>query len=98
MDDSQEDQDVDVSAALEAARRPAAIARHRDMIAEMEESLSDMLITGGTDHPRLKAMLEELESDSEQQRIKDTITALSDQETYSEHTLQEALVEHLCLL
>jgi hypothetical protein len=89
---------VDVSEALAAARRPAAIARHRDLIAEMEESLSDMLITGGTDPPRLNAMLEELESDSEQQRIKETITALSDQETYGDHSLQDALIEHLCLL
>ena len=98
MTDGLDSSDVNVTEALAAARRPAAIARHRDMIAEMEESLSDMLITGGTDHPRLKAMLEELESDSEQQRIKDTITALSNQETYSDHTLQDALIEHLCLL
>ena len=102
MEDDWESSNVDtpvnVSEALAAARRPAAIARHRDLIAEMEESLSDMLITGGTDHPRLKAMLQELESESEQQRIKETITALSDQDTYAGHCLQDALIEHLCLL
>ena len=84
--------------ALEEAKRPVAIARHQEVMRDMEESLSDMLITGNTDHPRLKRMIEELETPSEQARIKSTITALSDQSLYRDHILQDALIEHLCVM
>ncbi len=80
------------------ARRPLLVERHRKLVEEMESSLSDSLITGDTDHPRLKAMLLELEADSEKARIAKTMRHLAEDPHYKDSTLRAALVEQLCLL
>jgi hypothetical protein len=80
------------------ARRPLLVERHRKLVEEMESSLSDSLITGDTDHPRLKAMLLELEADSEKTRIAKTMRHLAEDPHFKDSTLRAALVEQLCLL
>jgi hypothetical protein len=79
------------------ARRPLLIERHRKLIDEMESSLSDSLITGEADNPRLKAMLQDLEADSEKQRLERTLRALADDAHYKSMVLRAALTEQLCL-
>jgi len=80
------------------ARRPLLVQRHRQLVEEMEGSLSDAFITGAADNQRLQAMLRELDSDSEQARVQGTIRALADDQHYANATLRDALVEELCLL
>ncbi len=79
------------------ARRPLLIERHRKLIDEMESGLSDVLITGDSENPRLQAMLKDLEADSEKQRLQRTLRALADDSHYKEMTLRMALTEQLCL-
>ncbi len=90
--------EADAQDLIAEARRPILIERHRQLIEEMESGLSDSFITGETDHPRLKAMLQELEAESEQQRIATTLAMLADDSHYANATLRAALVEHLCLM
>ncbi len=80
------------------ARRPLLVERHRKLIEEMESGLSDALITGDNDNPRLQAMLKELEVDSERNRLDRTMRSLADDPHYKDSTLRAALVEQLCLL
>lgn len=79
------------------ARRPLLVERHRKLIEEMESSLSDSLVTGTDDNPRLQAMLKELEADSEKKRLERTLKALAEDPHYKDNTLRAALVEQLCL-
>jgi hypothetical protein len=79
------------------ARRPLLVERHRKLIDEMESSLSDNLITGSDENPRLQAMLKELEADSEKARLGRTLKALAEDSHYKDTTLRNALVEQLCL-
>lgn len=83
---------------IAGARRPVLIERHREVVEEMESSITDNLVTGTSDNPRLKRMLEELEADSEQQRILGTLQTMSDDESYSRCILREALIQQCCLL
>lgn len=80
------------------ARRPVLVQRHRELVEEMESSLSDMFIDGSADNPRLKAMLAELDSESEKKRVAKTIQTLADDQHYADALLREALIEELCLL
>jgi hypothetical protein len=80
------------------ARRPLLIERHRQLVGEMEASLADSLVTGQADNPRLKAMLKELEADSERARIQRTLRILSEDQHYREATVRDALIDELCLL
>ena len=80
------------------ARRPLLVQRHRQLVEEMEGSLSDALITGESDNPRLQAILRELDSDSEKTRVHHTITALASDQHYASANLRDALLEELCLL
>ncbi len=97
-----EDEDLDpllsTAEIIEETRRPLLIERHRDLIEEMESSLSDALITGTADNPRLATILKELEADSEQQRLQQTLSALADDDHFQDLDLQQAAIEHLCLL
>lgn len=79
------------------ARRPLLVERHRKLIEEMESGLSDSLITGTDDNPRLQAMLKDLEEDSEKRRLERTLKALAEDPHYKDNTLRAALVEQLCL-
>lgn len=83
---------------VEEARRPLLIKRHRPVIEEMEGSLSDSLVTGATDHPRLQTVLRELETASERQRIEDTLSSLANDPHFEDSLLRDALVDHCCLL
>jgi len=79
------------------ARRPILIERHRRLVEEMESSLGESMVTGETDHPRLRAMLAELDTDSEQRRVLTTLQTLAGDHHYKNATLRQTLVEHLCL-
>ncbi len=95
--DPDEDSSYSTMDFIAEARRPLLIERHRKLIDEMESSLSDNLITGEADNPRLQAMLKELEADSEKQRLERTLRALADDQHYKDMTLRAALTEQLCL-
>jgi hypothetical protein len=82
---------------IREARRPIIIDRHRALVEEMEIGIGEPWITGETDHPRLKAMLADLELESERGRIRRTVDALTDGR-YRDHTLRRAIIEELCLL
>lgn len=79
-------------------RRPLLIARHRELVEDMEGNLTDNLVTGDADHPRLKKMLLELEVDSERERIRGTLETLANDSNYAQATLREGLIEECCLL
>ena len=83
---------------IEDARRPMLIARHRELVEEMEGNLTDSLVTGSSDHPRLKRMLAELEAESEQARIIGTMQTIANEDDYEDCSLQEALIQQCCLL
>jgi hypothetical protein len=80
------------------ARRPLLIERHKKLIDEMETGLSDQLVTGEADNPRLAAMLAQLEYETEQQRISEVIKTLASDSHYKDATLRGGLVDELCLL
>ncbi len=83
---------------INEARRPILIARHRELVTEMERSLSEAFISGRTEHRRLKMMIEELASESEVARINRTLKLLSEDEHYGDMDVQTALTEYLCLM
>jgi hypothetical protein len=80
------------------ARRPLLIERHKKLIDEMEASLSDQMVTGEADNPRLKSMLEQLELESEKARIGEIVKVIADDGHYKDATLRGAIVDELCLL
>jgi len=80
------------------ARRPILIERHRRIIEEMEGCLSDAMVSGETDNPRLLAILRELEVESERARIARTLRILAEDDHFKDSTLRNSLVEQLCLL
>ena len=71
---------------------------HREVMEEMEESLGNFFLEDDVDHPRLKAIVEELEGESEQQRIKATLHVLANDDSNSERSLRDALLYQLCTL
>ena len=71
---------------------------HRPAMEEMEESLGNFFLEDDVDHPRLQKIVEELESESEQQRIKATLHVLANDNSNSERSLREALLYQLCTL
>jgi len=83
---------------INEARRPILIARHRELVTDMEQNLSEAFVTGEGDGKRFKAMIEELSSDSEVRRIQRTLKLLIDDEHNRESTLQQALSDYLCLM
>jgi len=84
MTDPDEDSSYSTMDFIAEARRPLLIERHRKLIDEMESGLSDVLITGDPENPRLQAMLKELEVDSEKQRLQRTLRALADDPHYKD--------------
>jgi hypothetical protein len=95
--DNDDDSSFSTHDFIAEARRPLLVERHRKLIDEMESSLSDSLITGEADNPRLKAMLKDLEADSEKQRLERTLRALADDPHYKDMVLRSSLTEQLCL-
>ena len=83
---------------INEARRPILIARHRELVTDMEQTLSEAFVTGDGEGKRFKAMIEELSSDSEIRRIQRTLKIIIDDEHNRDLTLQQALTEYLCLL
>lgn len=98
LSDDEIDDGYSTSELIADAKRPTMIARHRDMIAEMESGISDAFVSGTLDHPRFQAMVRELEAPSEQQRIQQSLQALADDEHYQDQTVQEAVIDYGCLL
>ena len=88
----------DTQELLESAKRPFIIAKHKELIGDMEAGIGATMVSGDTSHPRLQAMLVELEAESEQQRIRGTIDQLIADEHYGDTPLSQALVEEMCLL
>ncbi len=80
------------------ARRPIIIARHRDLLVEMDNGISNQFIDGSVNNPRLLKMLAELDSPALQGRIKDATGILVHGEHFREQTLGQALIDHLCLI
>ena len=97
-DPTDSDSDYSTLDFIAEARRPLLVQRHHQLVDEMESSLSDALITGEVDNPRLQAMLRELDSESELTRVQSTITALANDQHYVSANLRDALLEELCLL
>lgn len=98
---SQPDDESDQYSTLEfiaEARRPLLVQRHKHLVEEMESSLSDMLVTGEADNPRLHAILKMLDSEGEKTRIGKTLRTLAEDAHYAATSLRDALVEELCLL
>jgi hypothetical protein len=83
---------------INEARRPILIARHRELVTDMEQTLSEAFVTGNGEGKRFKAMIEELASESESRRIQRTLKSLIDDHHNNDLTLQQALTEYLCLL
>lgn len=83
---------------INEARRPILIARHRELVTEMEASLSEQFVSGTSDHRRLKSMIDDLSSQSEVSRIARTMKLISEDEHYRDMNLQQALTEFLCLM
>lgn len=101
-DDSMPDDDDETALStlefIAEARRPVLIERHRELVDEMESSLSDAFISGTVENPRLQAILRELDTPSERSRILKTVVTLADDAHYRTLPLREALIQELCLL
>jgi len=95
---SDDDEQFSTMEFIYEARRPLLIERHRKLIDEMESGLSDQLVTGEADNPRLASMLRQLEEDTEQGRISEVIKTLAADAHYKDATLRGGLVDELCLL
>ncbi len=83
---------------VNSVRRQVLIDRHREAISEMEGSISNTFMAKDVDHPRLQAMLDELHEESEQQRIQSTVDLIVKDPIFSAQCLQDAIIDHLCLL
>jgi len=82
---------------IQASRRPILIHRHQATIREMEGSLSEVIITGESGHPRIKAMIEGLDKPEVVEATTHMLTHLGEDEHYTEATLQAAMIDELCL-
>jgi len=102
--DDDDDDDVlngDSSSTLEIiaeARRPLLIERHRQLIEEMESSLSEQTVSGTTENPRLKAVIEQLSQPSAVARLDRTLNELASDSHYKDVPLRAGLVDELCLM
>lgn len=83
---------------IEDARRPVLIARHRDLLKEVESGISDAFVSGSSEHPRFQAMLRELMAPSEQSRIAASLTQLAEDQHYEGMNLADAIVDYCSLL
>lgn len=97
-DDTELDPALSTQEIIEAARRPVLIARHQTVVEEMETSIVEGFVDGTSQHPRLTSILQELDAESEQQRISTTINTLVQDPHCAGKSLREALIELLCLL
>ncbi len=97
-DGAQDDSLASTMEFIAEARRPLLIQRHRAQVVEMEQSLGDTMVAGTHANERLQAMLKVIDSDSEQDRVRRTLTTLSEDAHYKDATLHDALIDELCLL
>ncbi|MBA3708558.1 MAG: hypothetical protein H0W83_07045 [Planctomycetes bacterium] len=98
IDDGESAEQFSTMEFIAEARRPLLIERHRTLIEETETSLSDQLVTGEADNPRLKSMLDQLTNEAEVGRINGLIQTLASDSHYKDATLRSGLVDELCLL
>ena len=96
-EDSQ-DQSINSRQFLAEARRQVALDEHGEVISEMENSIGDNLVSGSADNPRLKRVIEALDNDEAKSRLSDAIMAMATYPAFAEMPLQEALIEHSCVL
>lgn len=96
--ESEDDPALSTLEFIAEARRPLLIERHRELVEEMESSLSDAFIAGTVENPRLQAILRELDTPSERTRVLKTVQTLADDAHYRTLPLRESLVQELCLL
>ena len=80
------------------ARRPIVIARHRNLLVEMDNGISNQFIDGSATNPRLLTMLAELDTPAMQIQIKDATGILTHGEFFRQQSLGQALIDHLCLI
>ncbi len=91
-----DDDDADTEALLRAARRPQLIREHRPAIEDLDAGITDGLVAGTSDHPRLRLILAELASDSERARVDASLRELAGDS--GDATVRHVLLDHLALL
>ena len=89
---SDDDEQFSTMEFIYEARRPLLIERHRKLIDEMESGLSDQLVTGEADNPRLVSMLKQLEEDGEEAN-EDLLTSIEDDDELDRFLQVSPLVE-----
>lgn len=93
-----DDDEPQTLAIIAEARRPILIERHRAVVEELESGIGDAFLDDAIGHPRLAAMLAELEGESARARLERLLAALAGDEHYRGAALRGALVEELCLM
>ena len=78
--------------------RRVALEEHGELIHEMEQSIGDNLVSGSADNPRLKRVIEALDNDEAKARMTDAILAMASNPAFVAMPLQQALIEHSCVL
>ncbi|MHC5067993.1 MAG: hypothetical protein ACYTF0_05335, partial [Planctomycetota bacterium] len=99
MDDIADSTADAADTAILAARRQILINRHRSVIEEMESTITDNVVAGDTEHPRLKAMLAKLDDPSIRERRDQLINEIdSHADVHGKHSLHQAMVDELALM
>ncbi len=88
----------DTSVIIRSARRPVLVARHRDVIIEIDGALADVFIVGAGGNRRLEEMHARLEQPEQAAAIRQLLDDLCTDPDDAKHSLHTALIEHLCLL
>jgi hypothetical protein len=86
----------DTEELLRDVRRPGIIAANRPMVEEMDAGIGDPMVSGTSDHPRVRAIIAELDDAGVRSRIVATLRTLADEG--GEGTLRHVLLDHLALL
>jgi hypothetical protein len=86
----------DTEELLRDVRRPGIIAANRPVVEEMDDGIAAAMVAGTSDHPRVRAMLAELDDDGVRARVSATLRTLADEG--GDGTLRHALLDHLALM
>ena len=89
------DSDIEDDSLLDEHKQQQKVDPQRQAMEDMEDSLGNFFLEENPDHPRLKTIIAELDTEGEQQRIKATLHVLAELESNGDRDLRDALVQQL---
>ncbi len=88
----------DTSVIIRSARRPVLVARHREVILELDGALGEAFIVGVPGNRRLEEMHQRLDQPEQAEAVRNFLDALCEEPATARLDLRTALIEQLCLM